>query len=185
MHKGTLVRNENGIWMVRWSDLHSFSHGTHWSFTELSSDSNSIKFIKDNEIKYKPLEEGLEVEFKFNFNHLYAILVFPEVDNFEKEERIKEYVKNNGDLFLITDIDTIRDGGTTGIITSKNKKIYIHKDNWTLQNEYPTTDDNIIRDEATQVYILERIERYKEICERKLYLVDNIIDKINKKNENN
>ena len=63
-NKGTLTINEGGIWMVKWSDLHSFTHGTHWSYTELSSDSNSIKYIKDGEIRYKPLEEGLELDFE-------------------------------------------------------------------------------------------------------------------------
>ena len=38
--KGILTRNEDGIWMVKWSDLHSFAHGTHWMYTELSNDSN-------------------------------------------------------------------------------------------------------------------------------------------------
>jgi len=28
MNKGILTRNEDGIWMVKWSDLHSFAHGT-------------------------------------------------------------------------------------------------------------------------------------------------------------
>lgn len=37
--------------MVKWSDLHSFSQGTHWMYTELSSESNSIKYIKDGEIR--------------------------------------------------------------------------------------------------------------------------------------
>ena len=62
--KGILTRNEDGIWMVKWSDLHSFGHGTHWMYTELSNDSNSIKYIKDNHIMVKPLEEGVEVEFE-------------------------------------------------------------------------------------------------------------------------
>ena len=62
--KGILTRNKDGIWMVKWSDLHSFGHGTHWMFTELSSDSNSIRYIKDNQIKVKPLEEGLDIEFE-------------------------------------------------------------------------------------------------------------------------
>jgi hypothetical protein len=62
--KGTLTKNSEGVWMVKWSDLHSFAHGTHWMYTELSKDSNSIKYIKDNLIMYKPLEEGVEVEFE-------------------------------------------------------------------------------------------------------------------------
>jgi hypothetical protein len=97
--KGILTRNEDGIWMVKWSDLHSFGHGTHWSYTELSNDSNSIKYIKDGEIKYNVLKEGLEVDFEIitsgydrvNFTpNNSAKLIFPEVDIFEKEGYIKE-----------------------------------------------------------------------------------------------
>jgi hypothetical protein len=62
--KGILTRDEQGIWNVKWSDLHSFGHGTHWMYTELSSDSNSIRYIKDNLIMVKPLEEGLNIEFE-------------------------------------------------------------------------------------------------------------------------
>ena len=96
--KGTLTRNVDGIWMVKWSDLHSFAHGTHWMYTELSNDSNIIQFVKDNQVMYKPLEEGLEVEFimvKIGYNSVNFApinnvkLIFPEVDSYEKEELIK------------------------------------------------------------------------------------------------
>jgi hypothetical protein len=50
--KGILTRNEEGVWMVKWSDLHSFGHGTHWMYTELSNDSNIIKYVKDDEVRY-------------------------------------------------------------------------------------------------------------------------------------
>jgi hypothetical protein len=58
--KGTLTKNSEGVWMVKWSDLHSFAHGTHWMYTEL---------IPDNQNPYKGLiddsqNEGLEVEFE-------------------------------------------------------------------------------------------------------------------------
>ena len=36
--KGILTRNEDGIWIVKWSDLHTFAQGTHWMCTELSKD---------------------------------------------------------------------------------------------------------------------------------------------------
>jgi hypothetical protein len=49
--KGTLIRNEDAKWMVKWSDLHSFAHGTHWMYTELSPESNSIKYVKDDHVK--------------------------------------------------------------------------------------------------------------------------------------
>jgi hypothetical protein len=90
---GILTRNEDGIWMVKWSDLHSFGHGTHWMFTELSSESNSIRYVKDNLVMCKPLEEGLKVEFEMVTSGYHetnytpfnsAKLIFPEVDEFEK-----------------------------------------------------------------------------------------------------
>jgi hypothetical protein len=98
--KGILEKKQEG-WFVKWSDLHSFTYGTHWVFTKLSSDSNSIKYLEDNMVKYKPLEEGIEVEFKFEYHEVgllinCAKLIFPEVDEFENEgvnEGLNEGVK--------------------------------------------------------------------------------------------
>ena len=188
--KGILTRNEDGIWMVKWSDLHSFGHGTHWSYTELSNDSNSIKYIKDDEIRYKPLEEGLEVEFEIitsgydrvNFTpNNSAKLIFPEVDVFEKEGYIKEYVKEGGVLWSIYNISIIRDGGTIMLIRPPQSKlgpIYIHKDYWTLHDGYPTTDENLITNTNEQYYIIDRLQKYKRDCEFNLQQVKNIIQKI-------
>lgn len=178
--KGILTRSEKGNWLVKWSDLHSFGHGTHWSYSELSSDSNSIKYIKDNEIKYKPLEEGIVVNFEHNFNFLYAILIFPEVEEFEKQQFIKEYVIKGNMLFSIDDISLMRDGGTLMLFNRgmKQKPFYIHKDYWTLHNGYPTTDDNKVIDKPTQIYILDRLQKYKRSCEFNLTQVKNIIEKI-------
>ncbi len=188
--KGALTRNSEGVWMVKWSDLHSFGHGTHWMFTELSPDSNSIHFIKDGEIRYKTLEEGEKVEFEMvtrgydekNFTPFrYAKLIFPDVYEFQKEEWIKEYVIKGNILFSIDEISTIRDGGTMMLFNRgmKQKPFYIHKDNWTLHNDYPTTDENMVKDKATQVYILDKLEKYKRDCEFNLNEVENIIEKVN------
>lgn len=178
--KGILTRNDEGIWMVKWSDLHSFTHGTHWMYTELSSDSNLIKYIKDSEIRYKPLEEGLEVDFQIVlFNS--AKLIFPEVDAFEKEQYIKEYVTNGNPLFTFEKVSTIRDGGTIILIRPPQSKLnpfYIHKDNWTLHSDYPTTDDNIVDDEPTKIYVMDRLERYKKDCEFELKQINFIISNI-------
>jgi hypothetical protein len=188
--KGILTRNEDGIWLVKWSDLHSFGHGTHWMYTELSNHSNSIKYIKDNLIMCKPLEEGVEVEFEMvtsgyddnNFTPFNsAKLIFPEVDIFEKEGYIKEYVKEGGVLWSIYNISTIRDGGTIMLIRppqSKLNPIYIHKDYWTLHSGYPTTDENLITDTNEQYYIIDRLQRYKRDCEFNLHQVKNIIEKV-------
>ena len=188
--KGILTRNEDGIWMVKWSDLHSFAHGTHWMYTELSNDSNSIKYIKDNLIMCKPLEEGVEVEFEMvtsgydenNFTPFNsAKLIFPEVDIFEKEDYIKEYVKEGGVLWSIYNISTIRDGGTIMLIRppqSKLNPIYIHKDYWTLHSGYPTTDENLITDTNEQYYIIDTLQKHKRDCEFNLEQVKNVIEKI-------
>ena len=188
--KGILIRNEQGIWNVKWSDLHSFGHGTHWMYTELSPDSNSIRYIKDNLIMVKPLEEGLNIEFEMvttgydetNYTPTNsAKLIFPEVDIFEKQEYIKEYVKDGGILWSIDNISVIRDGGTIMLIRpphSKLNPIYIHKDYWTVHSEYPTTDENLITDKPEQVYILDRLERYKKDCEYNFEQVKRVIKKI-------
>ena len=188
--KGILTRNDDGIWVVKWSDLHSFAHGTHWMFTELSTESNSIRYLKDNLVRYKPLEEGVEVEFEMvtsgydenNFTPFNSVkLIFPEVDIFEKEGYIKEYVREGGVLWSIYNISTIRDGGTIMLIRppqSKLNPIYIHKDYWTIHNGYPTTDENLITDKPEQVYILDRLDRYKKDCEFDLMQVRNVIEKI-------
>lgn len=189
--KGILIRDDNSlVWYVKWSDLHSFGHGTHWMYTELSPDSNSIRYIKDNLIMVKPLEEGLNVEFEMvttgydetNYTPTNsAKLIFPEVDSFEKEEYIKEYVKEGGILWSIDRMSTIRDGGTIMLIRppySKLNPIYIHKDHWTAHSGYPTTDENLITDKPEQVYILDRLERYKKDCEHNLEQVKRVIEKI-------
>jgi len=188
--KGILTRDGQGIWNVKWSDLHSFGHGTHWMYTELSPDSNSIRYVKDNQIMDKPLEEGLDVEFEMvttgydevNYTPLNSSkLIFPEVDVFEKEEYIKEYLKNGGELFLIDSVSVFRDGGT--IVLHKygilgKPPIYINKDFWTIHNGYPTTDENLITDKAEQVYILDRLERYKKDCQYNLEQAKRVIEKI-------
>jgi len=188
--KGILTRNEDGIWVVKWSDLHSFGYETHWPFTELSTESNSIRYLKDNLVMYKPLEEGVEVEFEmvtsgYHETNLTPInsakLIFPEVDEFEKEEYIKEYVKNGGGLWSFDNISIIRDGGTIILIRPPQSKLnpfYLHKDYFTLHDGYPTTDDNLVRDKPTQIYVLDRLQKYKRDCEHSLKEVNRVIEKI-------
>lgn len=187
--KGILTKNEKGNWLVKWSDLHSFGYGTHWMYTDLSSESNSIKYVKDNLIMFKPLEEGLDIEFEIvttgyneeNYTPINtAKLIFPDVDIFEKEQYIKEYVDKGGPLWSIYNISIIRDGGTIMLIRppqSKLNPIYIHKDYWTIHSGYPTTNENLIDDKLEQVYILDRLERYKKDCEHNLKQIKTIIEK--------
>jgi hypothetical protein len=185
--KGILTRDEYGIWMVKWSDIHpSFGIGIDWIFQELHPESNTIRYVKDNQILIKPLEEGLSVEFEYvkdepDKPYLYPKLIFPEVDIFEKEEYIKEYIKEGGILWSIKDVDAIRDGGTLVLVRTKQDKLtplYIHKDNWTIHSGYPTTDKNLILNKSEKVYIFDRLEKYKKDCEFNLTRSENIIKKI-------
>ena len=185
--KGTLIKDKEDNWVVKWSDLHSFLHGTIYTYTKLSAESISIKYLKNNrEVKELPLTEGASVEFELITNtslpRQYAKLVFPEVEKFEKEQYIKEYIHNGGHIFSINGIgiSEFRDAKTM-ILYGHGKKLkpfYVHIDNWTLHSEYPLTDENIITDKATQVYVMNMLENYKQDCEFNLKMVNDVIEKL-------
>jgi hypothetical protein len=64
----------DGIWYVKWSDLHSFAHGTHWMITQ---------FHPEQIIDETLYKEGDMVEIEFTYptyddNYIpkyYAILI--------------------------------------------------------------------------------------------------------------
>jgi hypothetical protein len=105
----------------------------------------------------------------------------------QREELIREYIRNNGKLWVLESIDSYRDGGTkvliTNIFNSKEViKYYIHKENFTIHSVYPTytSDDdyNIITDKPTLAYIMDRLDRYKENLEYKMKFTNTIIENI-------
>ena len=90
-------------------------------------------------------------------------------------------------IHYIESLSTIR-GGTKVIHLRKEPhykyaSFYIHKDNWTIHTEYPVSDDNILKDEQTRVYILDRLERYKKDCELRLEEANRFIDNLNQTDE--
>ena len=98
----------------------------------------------------------------------------------ENGELIKEYFLRGNPLFKIKDIVVIRDGGTIAFsyYGPNGHPFYIHKDDFTLHNAYPTTDENRITDKPTQSYFLDRLEKYKVECEFNLEMSKNVIEKI-------
>jgi CMP-N-acetylneuraminic acid synthetase len=74
----------------------------------------------------------------------------------------------------------MRDGGTIMLYNkgTKQKPFYIHKDNFTLHDDFPTNEENLITDKSMQVYILDRLQQYKINREIDLNQVKNIIKKI-------
>ena len=61
------------------------------------------------------------------------------------KEEMKEYVLNGGKLFSINSIDTIRDGGTKIIKTTKGD-YYINKDSKNFHSDYAPNSENLITD---------------------------------------
>lgn len=63
--KGYLIKDSAGDWSVKWSDLHSFAHGTHWCFNKVHSKADThIMYMCDGEIRYKQFEDGMPVKFQ-------------------------------------------------------------------------------------------------------------------------
>lgn len=82
--------------------------------------------------------------------------------------KVKQYLLHGGSLFSITLIDTIRDGGTKIIKTSKNVDYYVEKRNSTIHSEYPPTKENEVNDDNLTEYILDRVQAYIEKNEQQL-----------------
>ena len=96
--KGTLTKNSEGVWMVKWSDLHSFAHGTHWMYTELIDNGHidGLKLYDSN--------EGLEVEFEIVTNYdnngpdhfpKFARILTPEEAELKDWDAYKNYLFNS------------------------------------------------------------------------------------------
>jgi len=187
--EGFLVKQENE-WYVKWSDLHSFGYGTHWMFTKLSPDSNSIHYIKDEQIMYKPLEEDLKIQFEIitlgynseNYTPIQtAKLMFPEVEIFKRIELIEQYKKINNVLWSIEKTSVMRDGTIMIIrptLRNANQPLYIHSTNWTIHNGYPATNENLITNETERAYILDRLLQYKKHCQSEYNQIKTIIQNL-------
>jgi len=83
------------------------------------------------------------------------------------EQKIKEYVVKGGELFNITLIDKIRDGGTVIIKTTKDI-YYADKNTHKLHHSYPITDANQINDPLLKLYIMDRLQVYMKRMEEEV-----------------
>lgn len=75
------------------------------------------------------------------------------------EDQMREHVTNNGKLFMVTSIDTIRDGGTRQIRTTSDD-YFIHKENKTIHSYYPPVPGNIISEKLVIEYLLVQINKF-------------------------
>ena len=75
------------------------------------------------------------------------------------KERTIEYFQKGNRFFIVLSIDTIRDGGSKVIKTSKgNYYIDIKKENF--YSNYPLIKKNMITDPLVIEYIIERMDSY-------------------------
>ena len=60
---GILEKKEDG-WFVRWSDLHSFSYGTHWMWTPIhpSEIVDETKYKDGDEVEFEMVTTGYDEE---------------------------------------------------------------------------------------------------------------------------
>jgi hypothetical protein len=93
------------------------------------------------------------------------------------EEEIKSYVRAGNNLFYITSIDSMRDGGTGVIYTSYNT-YYVDKDSHRLHLSYPTSDKNLVINIPEKVYLLEKLKDFLRRKEERLVRDSNLITQI-------
>jgi hypothetical protein len=105
--------------------------------------------------------------------------------NINREKLIKKYVvENQGELYRITTIQVIRDGGTRVIETNKKDiEYYIHKKNGTIHKSYPRTDTtDLVTNENELEYLREQIEVYIDRCKWDIQYGLQVLEKM-KQNE--
>jgi hypothetical protein len=83
------------------------------------------------------------------------------------DDIMKEYLKNNHELFRVKLITKLRDGGTIFIQTTKND-FYADKDTKNLHNDYPLTIENQVKDQSVINYLFNRIDSYLNHCKEDL-----------------
>jgi len=107
---GILEKKEDG-WFVRWSDLHSFSYGTHWMWTPIHPSE-----IVD-ETKYK---DGDEVEIESSG---YKLHEFALIENaFEKGYKGNDKMFN-GLMSVVDCLDEIHKNKDV-LITQNSKSLF-------------------------------------------------------------
>ena len=79
--KGWLNKTIDGKWLVKWSDLHSFGHGTHWNYTELHPDSATDmtyveeKTLQDKEVFFELITEGYDEKEYTPYNYAKIVSI--------------------------------------------------------------------------------------------------------------
>jgi len=96
---GFLHKKENE-WFVKWSDLHSFGHGTHWMYTAIHPSQQSLLILSDGTEGWLDKCEGKKITVEFITDgydiktfipHNYAKIIVP-VEILERMSKNKQVV---------------------------------------------------------------------------------------------
>jgi len=101
------------------------------------------------------------------------------------DEEIRNYIGNGGKPIVIRNIDSYRDGGTVVIDCGYSEQIryFLHKDDYTIHDGYPTTEENKISDDLLKRYLLHSMNVYRDRKYSEVLRIEDFIDKI-EENEN-
>lgn len=91
-----------------------------------------------------------------------------------REELIKQYILDGGEIFSVKKINSYRDGGTKIIELSDGRSFYIDKDMQDLYSDYPLKTR--VLDLRFQAMLLERMEKYLSVLEWDVRTVKSMIN---------
>ena len=93
------------------------------------------------------------------------------------KQYLKQYlIDNDGEIFTVESIDTIRDGGTVVICTTIGK-FFLNKDSKTIHTDYPPTEENKIQP-IQKSFLVDKIREFIEKSEKAIEYNKNVFDSI-------
>ena len=75
------------------------------------------------------------------------------------DDKIKEYLNLGGKLFIVTNLQTIRDGGTIEINTT-DITYYMSNDSKYFYTIYPLNESNLVTNKLEINFLISRISEY-------------------------
>ena len=139
--------------------------------------------MKTNKINKEKLDRG-----GFGYEPKWNHPIIPKLSPIEQsrkkymtEEESFEHCKNSKySNFIITNMDTLRDGGTNVIHTNYGE-YYISRDNRELHTNYPLTKLTLVRDELVIKYMMYRIDYYQYTLKLQMNKIQELLKGLTKK----
>ena len=62
MNRGTLTKNEDGGWMIKYSDTHAFMYGDIWNYLKVPLDTDTSLFKEGMKVNFEMVITGFDSE---------------------------------------------------------------------------------------------------------------------------